>query len=247
MNFTDLYHPPSSLRSIIFQFKQFAIRQDRTPMKVGTDGVLLGAWANLENADSVLDIGTGTGLIALMAAQRNSSARIDALEIEPDAYRQACENIGNSPWPQRINVIQTALQDYDPGLLYDSIVCNPPFFTDSTKAPDKGRSLARHCDTLPHTELVENIARLLKPDGNFCVILPVGEALDLMAYAFPFQLYPERITQVIPNPGKPPKRYLIKFISTPVSTCKDEIIVELSRHEYSEEYQKLTRDFYLHF
>ena len=121
-------------------------------MKVGTDGVLLGAWAELEEAASILDIGTGTGLIALMAAQRNAQARIDALEIEPAACQEAAHNIRISPWAERIRLYPQALQAFFPAIGYDCILCNPPFFVHSTPAPDNGRSLARHTGTLPHTD-----------------------------------------------------------------------------------------------
>ncbi|MEG2277250.1 MAG: methyltransferase [Odoribacter sp.] len=231
----------------MFQFKQFTIQQDRTPMKVGTDGVLLGAWADLEKADRLLDVGTGTGLIALMSAQRNPTVVVDALEIESNACRQAQENIQESEWAQRIQVIPVALQAYFPAYQYDCIVCNPPFFINSTKPPDNGRTLARHCDTLSHQELVEHAARLLKPTGCFCVILPPSEADQMIRLANKYELFPEHITYVLPNPDKSPKRYLIKFVFGSVSTLKDELVVELNRHQYSEEYIRLTRAFYLHF
>lgn len=229
----------------MFQFKQFTIRQDRTPMKVGTDGVLLGAWATVEQAACMLDIGTGTGLIALMAAQRNLSAHIDALEIEPNACQQARENILASPWSQRITVIQTALQDYISPCTYDCILCNPPFFSQSTKTPDKGRTLARHNDSLPHPVLIEQVSRLLSPQGIFCVILPVAEALELIQQARPYRLFPAHITRVLPNPGKPPKRYLVQFAFDPARKQEDELVLELSRHHYSPEYRNLTKAFYL--
>lgn len=229
----------------MFQFKQFTIHQDRTPMKVGTDGVLLGAWAELEYAEHILDIGTGTGLIALMSAQRNSSARIDAIEIEPDACLQARENVSASRWADRIEVVQSALQDFKPAKTYDSIVCNPPFFINSTPTPDSGRTLARHCSSLPHTELIVHVARLLSPGGTFSVILPVNEAKELIAYAQLHQLYPRRITRVHPTPTKAPKRYLIQFSTDPAAIIEDELVIELSRHQYSKEYIGLTRDFYL--
>lgn len=228
----------------MFQFKQFAIRQDRTPMKVGTDGVLLGAWAELEYAKNILDIGTGTGLIALMSAQRNSSARIDAIEIEPDACRQAQENVSASPWSDRIKIIESPLQDFKPGKVYDSIICNPPFFINSTPTPDNGRTLARHCNSLPHTELIDHVVRLLNTRGTFSVILPVNEAKEMITYAQNHQLYPRHITRVHPTPAKPAKRYLIQFSGAPETTTEDELIIELSRHQYSNEYVGLTREFY---
>lgn len=229
----------------MFQFKQFTIHQDRTPMKVGTDGVLLGAWAELEHAENILDIGTGTGLIALMSAQRNSSARIDAIEIERDACMQARENVAASPWSDRIEIIQSALQDFKPEKRYDSIVCNPPFFINSTLTPDNGRTLARHCNSLPHTDLIDHAVQLLTPGGTFNVILPVNEAKELIAYAQMHQLYPRHITRVHPTPTKPPKRYLILFSTDTATATEDDLVIELSRHQYSQEYIGLTREFYL--
>ncbi|MDE6452143.1 MAG: methyltransferase [Odoribacter sp.] len=229
----------------MFQFKKFAIQQDRTPMKVGTDGVLLGSWAELEHATRILDIGTGTGLIALMAAQRNPNALIDALEIEPNACKQARENISASPWPQRITVISQAVQTYTPSDSYDCILCNPPFFRQSTKTPDQGRTLARHDDTLPHPVLVKHASRLLSPQGTFCVILPINEALEMIRLAQQYRLFPQYITRVLPNPEKPPKRYLIQFTFTATTPRTDDLVIELSRHQYSPEYIRLTREFYL--
>lgn len=231
----------------MFRFKQFTICQDRTPMKVGTDGVLLGAWSNLEEAATILDIGTGTGLIALMAAQRNPTAEIDALEIEAAACEQAWENIASSPWPQRVRVYLQALQNYHPDKLYDSIVCNPPFFVDSTPAPDQGRSLARHTHSLTHPELIEHVQRLLSLGGNFCVILPVIEAQQFVSYAEQFHLFPYRITYILPTPDKAPKRWLMEFRRNLSETKENELIIELSRHRYSPDYIDLTRAFYLYF
>lgn len=214
-------------------------------MKVGTDGVLLGVWAELKNARTILDIGTGTGLIAIMAAQRNPLARIDAIEIESNAFEQAQENVIASPWHERIQVIQTSLQNYFPSKKYDSIVCNPPFFVHSTHNPNQGRTLARHSDTLPHTELITHAIRLLKPEGNLSIILPVAEAIKFIDHAARTKLYPVYITRVLPNPDKAPKRYLIQFKTTQIPLVEDELVVELSRHQYSEAYVGLTKEFYL--
>ncbi len=235
----------TSCCNFMFQFKQFSIQQDKTPMKVGTDGVLLGAWADVEKATRILDIGTGTGLIALMSAQQNAGAHIDALEIDPDAIRQARENVAASPWADRINIIPISLQQYTSPALYDCIVCNPPYFTRSTKTPNPGRTLARHNDTLPHRELIEHSKRLLSSNGSFQIILPVPEAIQLTEYAKAFRLYPVRLTKVLPNPGKPPKRYLIKFSAIPQGYTEDELIIEYERHHYSPEYIRLTQNFYL--
>ncbi|MDE7074285.1 MAG: methyltransferase [Odoribacter sp.] len=229
----------------MFRFKQFTIRQDHTPMKVGTDGVLLGAWAACEEAGNILDIGTGTGLIALMAAQRNPRAQIHALEIDPGAVAQAGDNIAASPWAERIRLHPLPLQEYAPGCRFDCIICNPPFFAGSTLPPETGRSIARHTDSLPHGELVTHAARLLADEGNLCVILPPAEAVRFAELAATQGLHPRRVTHVLPNPGKAPKRHLVELTTRRQACSESELIVEYSRHHYSPEYIKLTRNFYL--
>ncbi len=230
----------------MFQFKQFTIHQDRTAMKVGTDGVLLGAWADLKHAHRILDIGTGTGLIALMAAQRNRDAQIDAIEIEEQAFIQAQENIATTPWKNRIKIKHVSLQYYYPNVQYDSIVCNPPFFINSTKNPNDIRTLARHNDTLSHKELINHAKRLLTPQGSFHLILPITEAWKLITYAQSVNFYAIHLTFVHPTPCKSPKRILIELSLTQKSYCEDNITIELERHCYSEAYSKLTQQFYLH-
>ncbi len=229
-----------------FQFKQFLIRQGQTAMKVGTDGVLLGAWAEVGNASSILDIGTGTGLLALMAAQRNPEARIEAVEIDGDACRQACQNITSSPWHDRIKLHHLSIFDFHPPDRFDCLLCNPPFFLHSTPTPDPSRTMARHCCEFTHTDLLSLAPRLLTPQGKLNLILPVTEAENLIRQAPQYSLCLSRITKVRPTPQKAPKRYLLEF-SFPhsVSPASDELIIEYSRHHYSPEYQKLTDDFYL--
>lgn len=216
-------------------------------MKVGTDGVLLGAWANLAQATSILDIGTGTGLLALMAAQRNPATRIDAVEINAEAAREAQENRDESPWSERINIHCCSIFDFTPNCTYDSILCNPPFFIDSTKAPDQDRTTARHCVPLFHVRLLEVVNALLRPEGVFSLILPVTEARQLIPIAIEYGFFVYRITEVAPTPQKPPKRFLLEFGKEKREIVTDQIVVELSRHVYSEAYQNLTRDFYLAF
>lgn len=228
-----------------FQFKQFIIRQSDAAMKVGTDGVLLGAWADIRRAATILDIGTGTGLIALMAAQRNPEARIDAIEIDADAYRQACQNVSESPWNNRIRLFHQSVFDFQPATRYDGILCNPPFFINSTKTPDSSRSLARHCEVFSHARLLETASYLLAPEGKLCVVLPVAEALLLLKDATTGILFPGKITRVHPTPGKAPKRYLIEFVKTPTATITDDLVLELERHKLSEDYKALTKGFYL--
>lgn len=229
-----------------FQFKQFTIQQGQTAMKVGTDGVLLGAWARLPDAASLLDIGTGTGLIALMAAQRTQHACIDAVEINPEAYRQACDNAAASPWAHRISLHLISVFDYHPEHPFDCILCNPPFYLHSTPAPDRSRTTARHCQEFTHTDLLQAARRLLKEQGRLNLILPTEEAEILLAAAPAYSAYPSRITRVKPTPHKPPKRYLMEFAFSPVSAPEmREITIEYARHQYSPEYRELTQSFYL--
>lgn len=229
-----------------FQFKQFTVHQERTAMKIGTDGVLLGAWAGIENKSTLLDIGTGTGIIALMAAQRNIRMAIDAVEIDPEAYNQARENIAGSPWKDRINIYNTSIFDFYPDKKYDSIICNPPYFINSTQTPDASRTIARHCGDFRHEDLAGIAKRLLTDKGRLFIILPVVEAIHFIDYAQGWQLFPSRITHMVPTPGKAPKRYLMEFSKQPADTLTDELILELERHKYSEDYIRLTRDFYLY-
>lgn len=229
----------------MFQFKQFTIHQEQAAMKVGTDGVLLGAWAEPENASMILDIGTGTGLLALMAAQRNPQAKVDAVEIEPEAAQQAQKNVADSPWSDRVRVYNTSIFHFFPSYPYDCILCNPPFFINSTKNPQAGRTLARHTDALPHDALIEMVVRLLANDGCFYIILPPEEATVFIKCAEERQLYLSKLTYVLPNPEKKAKRYLMKFTCVNAPVVTDELIIELARHQYTPEYIRLTKAFYL--
>lgn len=229
-----------------FQFKQFRIRQGQTAMKVGTDGVLLGAWARLDDASSILDIGTGTGLLTLMAAQRNAGARIEAVEIDDDAYRQASRNIASSPWSDRIALHHLSIFDFYPTARFDCILCNPPYFLHSTPTPDSSRTIARHCCEFTHTDLLSLSSRLLTPQGKLNLILPVTEAENLLRQAPQYSAWLTRVTKVKPTPQKAPKRYLLEFSFSPSDPpVPDELVIEYSRLCYSPEYQELTRDFYL--
>jgi tRNA1Val (adenine37-N6)-methyltransferase len=196
-----------------FQFKQFKIDQDKTAMKVGTDGVLLGAWTNCNKANKVLDIGTGTGLIALMMAQR-SKAMIDAVEIEINAWLQAKANFENSPWAYRLKVENVSFQSYcDNGLvkIYDLIVCNPPFFNNSYKPETPEREMARHSVLLSPEDLLSGINQLLKDDGLFSVILPFSNHKEFIEIAEKNDLFCGRITNVRPLPNLEPHRVLMEF------------------------------------
>lgn len=230
-----------------FSFKQFTIHHDRCAMKVGTDGVLLGAWTQLDHSCRVLDIGTGTGLIALMLAQRNTVCNVTAIDIDTGAVEQACENIQASPWQDRVVALLQDVRSFQPEERFDTIVTNPPYFVNSMKCPDGQRNTARHTDTLDMETLLAKVASLLTPDGRFSIVLP-SEQLDvLLQTAEGAGLYPSRRTDVITRPGIPPKRVLLEFVRTQVPLLTGELVVELERHCYSEEYIALTKEFYLKF
>ena len=228
-----------------FAFKQFTVRHDRCAMKVGTDGVLLGAWTDLSHSRRILDIGTGTGLIALMLAQRCMDARITAIDLDSAAVEQAQENIQASPWKDRIEALQQDICTYHPNETFDTIVSNPPYFIDSLKCPDGQRSTARHTDTLDADRLIGKVSELLTSDGRFSIILPAEQTEDLIRVAGEKGLHPSRQTWVITRPGLSPKRILMEFRKIPVTLQPDELVIELERHVYSEEYIALTKEFYL--
>ena len=228
-----------------FAFKQFTVRHDRCAMKVGTDGVLLGAWTDLSHSRRILDIGTGTGLIALMLAQRCMDARITAIDLDSAAVEQAQENIQASPWKDRIEALQQDICTYHPNGTFDTIVSNPPYFIDSLKCPDGQRSTARHTDTLDADRLIGKVSELLTSDGRFSIILPAEQTEDLIRVAGEKGLHPSRQTWVITRPGLSPKRILMEFRKTPITLQPDELVIELERHVYSEEYIALTKEFYL--
>ncbi|WP_196891025.1 tRNA1(Val) (adenine(37)-N6)-methyltransferase [Aureivirga marina] len=228
-----------------FRFKQFEILQDKTAMKVGTDGVLLGAWTCYENVKSVLDIGTGTGLISLMIAQRNSSATILSLEIEKNAFDQALENFENSIWKKRLEIKNTALQDFKTKKKFDLIISNPPFYTTTFKNEDEKRALARHSESLPYSVLLKNCAELLSENGICSFIIPYSEETNFIKIAKNYKLYPKRITQVKGNKKTPLKRSLLEFSFQELKIEISELIIEIERHKYTEDYINIVKDFYL--
>ena len=232
----------------MFQFKQFSVEQDRTAMKIGTDGVLLGAWTPINNNPfSILDVGTGTGIIALMLAQRSAAEQIDALEIDEDAYEQATDNFENSPWNDRLFCFHAGLDEFmeEPEDEYDLIISNPPFYTEDYKTENEQRDLARFSDALPFEDLVEAANLLLSENGIFAVIIPFKEEEKFIALAKQFELHPFKITRVKGTPTTEIKRSLLAFSKTQKQTLIDELIIETARHQYTEEYIDLTKDFYL--
>ncbi|MEO8234960.1 MAG: methyltransferase [Flavobacterium sp.] len=233
----------------MFSFKQFSIQQDKTAMKVGTDGVLLGAWTPIDhNPNSILDIGSGTGLIALMLAQRTSAEQIDALEIDEDAYEQATDNFENSSWSDRLFCYHAGLDEFveEPEDEYDLIVCNPPFYTEDYKTDNEQRDLARFSDAMPFEELIEAADLLLSENGIFSVIIPYKEEEKFITMANEYDLYIIKTTRVKGTPTSEIKRSLLAFSrNKPENLSIDEVIIETTRHNYTQEYINLTKDFYL--
>ena len=227
-----------------FDFKQFSVYHDRTTMKIGTDGVLLGVWADVTNATRMLDVGTGSGVIALMLAQRlNSEVQIDAIDISQDACEQASENIIQSPWPKKISVTHTPLQDFD-SEPYDLIISNPPYFSNSYKPPSTGRIVARHTETLTHTELLTHSKRLLQSTGRLNVVLPVAEANQLKTVAENNKWFCTRKCVFRSRISKPPERILMEFKLKAASLQEEELIL-YENDQWSAAYRALTKDFYL--
>ena len=233
----------------IFQFKQFSVNQDQTAMKIGTDGVLLGSWSPIpDNCFSILDIGTGTGIIALMLAQRSFAEQIDAIEIDEKAYEQATENFEHSPWNERLFCFHAGLDELleEPEDEYDLIVSNPPFYTENYKTEDAQRDLARFEDAMPFEMLIEAADLLLSENGIFSVIIPFKEEVRFLAIAKEHELFPMKITRVKGTPTSEFKRSLFAFQRFSTTEIEiDELVIEIERHVYTEEYIALTKDFYL--
>ena len=229
-----------------FRFKQFAVEQEDVAMKVGTDGVLLGAWANSDNVKRILDIGTGTGVIALQMAQRNPIAHIHAVEIDDTAAKRASANFDLSPWAERLTVEQTAVQEFEPSEKFELIVSNPPYFVDSLLPPDAKRSTARHTHDLTFEELDSAVCRLLDENGRFALILPVTEFEKYLALT---QLHLVRRCDVCPVEGGAIKRIMGEFAKHPTTEIEIEnIAIERGRRgDYTDDYRALTKDFYLKF
>jgi tRNA1Val (adenine37-N6)-methyltransferase len=234
-----------------FAFKQFTIRQEKCAMKVGTDAVLLGAWAKTYGVRHILDIGTGSGVIALMLAQR-SGATIDAIDIDVDSLTEAKQNAETSPWRDRVNMHHISLQDFAKmqDEKYDLIVTNPPYFIDSLPATEESRTKARHTVLLSFPDLVDCAARLLAKEGRFCVILPPREGEQFKTLAQAKGLHLTRIARIKTTPEKPEKRWLMQFAFTPKKVSDSTIVIEkdtMNAQHYTEEYRELTKDYYLYF
>ena len=257
-----------------FQFKQFFVAHDRCAMKVGTDGVLLGAWAEPNHVPlghlpcTILDVGTGSGLIALMLAQRLQTSplpapeerekgfRIDAIDIDEAAVEQAADNFRSSPWSEHLHAFHARLQEWQG--FYSLIVSNPPYFRNSLKNPDKARELARHTDTLSYTELLHHSARLLHKEGRLCLILPAEAEEEVCALAAQEGFVLTRVTRVYSKVSKPARRVLLQFEKSQLSKFDlsnnraplglrtiNSLVLEDDQGGRSAAYREITKDFYL--
>jgi tRNA1Val (adenine37-N6)-methyltransferase len=231
-----------------FSFKEFTIFQDRSAFKVGTDGVLLGAVAEVKGKRRILDIGTGTGLISIMLAQR-SEAEIVCIEPDLESYQQACDNVRLCRWNGRITVLNTDLQSYqaDSGK-FDLIISNPPYFSDSLRNPDPRKSVARHNDSLTTEEMLNSVSKLLEDNGLFQLILPYVEGNIFIAEAQQYGFYCNSILKIRPLPSSEIRRLILMFSRERLRVTEKFLTIEHGRrHEFTEDYKNLTKDFYLKF
>lgn len=214
-------------------------------MKVGTDGVLLGAWCDVAGAKRVLDVGTGCGLIALMVAQRSRDAAIKAIDIDQNAILEAKENIASSPWSSRVEAIVADFNNYAAQKPFDLIVSNPPFFTENVMAPDRSRNLARHSVSLTMKQLIAKSKSMLTDGGCLAFIAPVEQELYIRTCVVKNAMSIKRLARVVPVEGSAPKRLLWELVKSPVETVEEQITIKLADASYSQQYIALTQDFYL--
>ncbi len=231
-----------------FNFKQFTVQQDRCAMKIGTDGVLLGAWVSLNhNPDSVLDVGSGTGILSLQIAQRCQAETIEAIEIDEAAFEQSVANFENSPWGDRLFCFHASAQEFAAEIEeeYDLIISNPPFYTDDYKSEDNTRNTARFTDTLPFRDLAIFAFQFLSEKGIFALILPKKEEDNFIVLASEVGLFPKRICRVKGTATSEVKRSLLEFSFEKKEIVFEELTIEISRHVYTEDYINLVKDFYI--
>ena len=231
-----------------FKFKQFTIHQEKSAMKVGTDGVLLGAWASLISKPvRVLDIGSGTGVIALMLAQRSAAQQIDAVELNAEAYVETVENFERSQWADRLFCYHASFQQFATEIeeSYDLIISNPPFYNASYQTPMESRTMARHAVQLNYEELISGTAKLLSEEGTVAFIIPFSEEEEFIELARENHLFPARLTRVRGRIDTSVKRTLIQLEREKQSVELEELVIEIQRHVYTTAYKKLVKDFYL--
>jgi tRNA1Val (adenine37-N6)-methyltransferase len=231
------------MANVFFRFKQFEVYHNRCAMKVGTDGVLLGAWVETGSAQRILDVGTGSGLIALILAQ-HSIARVDGVEFDKEAASQAAENISNSLWSDRMQIIESDFSNFSNGL-YDLIVSNPPYFRKSLKAPVKERNQARHTDTLSYETLVRKSASMLMSEGRFAVVLPFDVADVFEDMCWQQKLYTSKRCEVSSIEGQAPKRVLLEFSRFRKTIERTFLALSTPDHQQSIAFSELTADLYL--
>lgn len=230
-----------------FRFKQFIVQQNNAAMRVGTDGVLLGAWAHINNDNKILDIGTGTGVIALMLAQR-SMAHIDAIDIDAGACSDATNNFSNSPWAHRLQLIQSDIKNFanNTSAQYDHIVCNPPYFENAVKPHNLSKKNARHTDSLPFELLLKSVSVLLKKAGKFSVIVPANSEKKMKSIAADYKLFSSKTVRIKPKPSHKEIRVLMEFTHNATHCNISTLTIETQiHHTYTPEFIDLTKSFYL--
>ncbi|MBS1626210.1 MAG: methyltransferase [Bacteroidetes bacterium] len=230
-----------------FRFKQFSVAHDKCAMKVNTDGVLLGAWADVADAQRILDIGTGTGVIALMLAQRSRCVIVTAIDIDKDAAEQAQENALASPWADRLCIRHTSLQDMPQESKFDLIVSNPPYFINDYISEDTKRNVARHSTTLPYSDLLTGLAGLLSSDGRACLILPYFNVGQFLIGASEKGLHLSRRTDVVAVEGREPYVTMLTLVRVSTPVLRDSLVIQNRSGAYTDEYRHLTQHFYLKF
>ena len=234
-----------------FHFKEFSIHQDKTAMKVGTDAVLLGAWCSLETyPDTILDVGSGTGLISLMMAQRSDAKTIDAVEIDPNAYEQSVANFEISDWSDRLFCYHSSFQDFSKEMKeenqeYDLIISNPPFYNDNFETNDTSRNTARFTSALSFKELLESTSKILSDSGIFTIIIPFKEQTVFVSLAAKYRLFLNRVCSVRGTENSEIKRSMLEFSFYQKEVEETTLVIEKARHKYTQEYINLTKDFYL--
>jgi tRNA1Val (adenine37-N6)-methyltransferase len=230
-----------------FSFKQFTINQDKSAFKVGTDGVLLGAYAGLSASGNILEIGSGTGVVSIMLAQR-CDAMITTIEPDYDSFLQTTGNVARCKWHDRIRVEHTDFQNFRTTEKFDLIITNPPYFAGSLKNPDARKAVTRHNDSLSSAEILEGVLKFMKEDGCLQLIMPYAEGNVFIAEAAGYGLYCNNILKIKPLPSAEIRRLILTFSKTQKKTVEKFLTIENgARHEFTEEYMNLTREFYLKF